>query len=139
MAGVRATKLNFAGYAGHIMLMKIRYGYGVQTHMEKMEILHSWYSDLRARLPVIMKKPEDYTEAKQWNGKTYHEMMKDAEIRLGDARKLYDPVFEGLTTCNPAEKSFMITLCGIKEVLDEITAISQIIDTVQTSDEGFQV
>ena len=66
-------------------------------------------------------------------------MMQEVQSRLDEVRGLYDPMFEDLKTCNPKEKSFMVTLCGIKEVLDEITAISQIIDTVQTSEEGFQV
>lgn len=118
------------------MLMKIRYGYGEQSHLEKREILHSWYSDLRAYLPILCaKKPSDYYDLKHWNGLTYQEMLKDAQGRLAKARLLYNPIFEGLKACSDQEKDYMVVLDGLKEVLDEITAISKIIDRVQASDD----
>lgn len=117
------------------MLMKIRYGYGEQTHLEKREILHSWYSDLRSFLPILCK-PQEYTETRHWNNKTYAEMMEDARVRLYEAREQYDPIFEGLSSCNPQEKDYMTTLDGLKEVLDEITAIAKIIDKASVSSES---
>ena len=120
------------------MLMKIRYGYGQQTHLEKLEILHSWYSDLRAYLPMICKHVEDYTDKKHWNNLTYAEMMTDISNRIKQAREQYDRSLEALEGCStPKEKDYMATLSGLKEVLDEITAISKVIDkTIANDDDG---
>lgn len=140
MAGYRATSLNFVGYAGHIMLMKIRYGYGEQSHIEKYTILHSWYSDLRAYLPIIYeRKPEEYTDKKRWGNLTIQELMTDAAKRLSAAWQAYNPAFEDMKTCNPEEKEFVVMLDGVKELLDEITAISKVIDKQQMDDEGMVI
>ena len=56
-------RLAVSGYPGHIFVCKLRYGYGHQEYIEKLEILHSWFSDLNAYLPVIFKGKEDeYTK-----------------------------------------------------------------------------
>ena len=129
MEGYRSKVNNFQGYPGHIMLMKLRYGYGNQSHNEKMEILHSWYSDLRAYLPVLYEKePTKYTEDKQWNSLTIQDLMEDANRRLDIADNKYDPAFEGLATRTPEEKEFNTMLKATKEVLDEITAITKILN-----------
>ena len=122
------------------MWMKLRYGFGDQSHNEKLDILHSWYSDLRAYLPVLYeKKPTKYTEDKQWNGLTIQDLMEDANRRLDIADSKYDPAFEGLATRTPEEKEFNTMLKATKEVLDEITAITKIIDKLQTDDGGMMV
>ena len=139
MAGYKATSLNFQGYPGHIMLMKVRLDYGEQSHLEKRRTLHSWYSDLRAYLPMLCKTVQDYTEKKHWNQMSYFEMMEEARKNLHVARVEYSPTFEGIASCTEDEKKYEIILEGIQELLDEITAIAKIIDKAQLDEEGFKV
>jgi hypothetical protein len=102
-----------------------------------MGILESWYSDLRAILPVIWeKKSEEYTSVIRWGGKTVQDLMVDADARLLYAMNMYRPTFEGEDSCDPLEKEFMIYLRGILYLLDEITAISKIIDKVSSYEDG---
>jgi hypothetical protein len=135
MEGYRSKGSNFSGYPGHIMWMKLRYGFGNQSHEEKIEILHSWYSDLRAYLPVIYeKKMGEYTDIKRWGKFTIQELMSDVNKKLDKAEAAYNPTFERLTTKTQEEKDFSIALRGIKETLDEITAITKIIDKARLDD-----
>lgn len=138
MAGYRAaTSLNFAGYSGHIMLMKIRYGYGDQSLNERLTILHNWYSDLRAYLPIIYsRKMHEMNETKQWRGFTITELLTDSYLRLQSAYEIYNADFENMQTFNPMELEFTRRLNGTKEVLDEITAITKVIDKQNISDDG---
>lgn len=130
-------KLAVSGYPGHIFVCKLRYGYGRQEHLEKLEILHSWYSDLNAFLPVVFKGKEDEYNKKQYKqGDTLlslSDLMEDAGIRIDAAYEEYKPEFEG-QTCKPTEKKFIKTLRGIKEQLDIITAESKIIEGIKTED-----
>ena len=140
MAGLNRSnigRLAVSGYPGHIFVCKLRYGYGHQDHIEKLEILHSWYSDLNAYLPVMFKdKPEGYTEPsinKEDKKVSIADLMEDAAIEIDATYEKYDPLFEG-QTCDPKEKVFIKALRGIKERLDVITAESKIIEGIKTED-----
>ena len=135
-------KLAVSGYPGHIFVCKLRYGYGHQEYIEKLEILHSWYSDLNAYLPVLFKsEPEKYIEKKF---KILDKQGKEVCLSLNDLMNLvgndidgiydeYDPVFEG-QDINSKERLFIKTLRSIKEQLDTITAAADVISGIKTDD-----
>jgi hypothetical protein len=132
MAGL-LNRLAPKGYPGQIFVCILRYGYGTQQHLEKMEILHNWYSHLRAYLPEkLEKKSKEYEE-------TYAPLMADASNEILAAFGKYKPEFEGLQSCDPTEKEFIIALWGVYERLDEITAKSRIIDDLKADGEAFEV
>lgn len=143
MAGLSRSsigRLAVSGYPGHIFVCKLRYGYGHQEHIEKLEILHSWYSDLNAYLPVIFKgKEKEYSEDKLYSfaGKsekvTLNDLMIDVGNEIDATYNKYEPGFEG-QTCDPKEKEFIKALRGIKERLDIITAESRIIEGIKPDD-----
>jgi hypothetical protein len=124
MAGLSRSsigRLAVSGYPGHIFVCKLRYGYGHQEHIEKLEILHNWYSDLVAYLPEMFEtKKEEYN-------KTFAPLITDVAIEIDAAYLMYDSIFEG-QSCDPKEKDFIKVLRGIKERLDTITAKSKIIE-----------
>ena len=132
MAGL-LNRLTPKGYPGQIFVCMLRYGYGTQQHLEKMEILHNWYSHLRAYLPEKFKtKMEEYE-------RDYASLMEDANREMLAAFGKYKPEFEGLQTCDPNEKTFIIALWAVYERLDEITAKARIIDDLKADGEEFQV
>jgi hypothetical protein len=125
MAGL-LSRLAPKGYPGQIFVLKLRYGYGTQHLIEKLEILHSWYSDLRAYLPELYSKDD---KKKDEYRTTYDPLFTDVSEQIDAAYLLYDGSFEG-QSCNPKEK----------ELLDVITAKSKIIDDLKTdTGEGFEV
>lgn len=131
MAGL-LNRLTPKGYPGQIFVCILRYGYGTQQHLEKMEILHNWYSHLRAYLPEkFEKKPADY--------QPFAELMESACTEMHAAFDKYKPEFEGLQSCDPNEKMFIIALWGVYERLDEITAKARIIDDLKAEGEAFEV
>lgn len=132
MAGL-LNRLAPKGYPGQIFVCILRYGYGNQQHLEKMEILHNWYSHLRAYLPEkLEKKAVEYQE-------TYGPLMEEANREITAAFAKYKPEFEDMQTCDPTEKEFIIALWGVYERLDEITAKSRIIDDMKADGEAFEV
>jgi hypothetical protein len=136
-------KLAVSGYPGHIFVCKLRYGYGHQEHLEKLEILHSWFSDLNAFLPVVFKgKESDYVDKKDYKfvnkegvqvAASLNDLMGEVGGQIDAAYEQYKPQFEG-QSCDPSEKSFIKVLRGIKERLDVITAESKIIEGIKTED-----
>lgn len=129
MAGL-LNKLAPKGYPGQIFVCILRYGYGNQSHIEKMEILHNWYSHLRAYLPEKCKKtPNDYPG----------ELLESANNELRIAFEKYKPTFEGIDSCDPGEKEFTFALWAVYERLDEITAKTKIIDDLKAEGEEFNV
>lgn len=134
MAGLNQNNLKRFGYdyPGFICICKSRYGYGHQEYIEKLEILHSWYSDLNAYLPVMYKGRE----------KEYNEKIAGLMDIVGNAIDAtydkYDPLFEG-QSLDPTEKVFVKSLRVIKEQLDIITAESKIIEGKKADGEGFEV
>lgn len=132
MAGL-LNRLTPKGYPGQIFVCMLRYGYGTQLHLEKMEILHNWYSHLRAYLPEKLKaKPEEYES-------NYAQIMQEANEEMLAAFDKYNPEFEKLQTCDPNEKKFIIALWAVYERLDEITAKAKIIDDLKADGEAFEV
>ena len=131
-------RLAISGYPGHIFVCKLRYGYGHQEHIEKLEILHSWYSDLNAYLPVVFKaKPAEYTEKIYSFGEnekvSLYDLMNIVAGKIDDIYNVYDPLFEG-QTMNTQERLFIKSLRAIKEQLDIITAESKIIEGIKADD-----
>ena len=139
MAGL-LNRLAPKGYPGQIFVCMLRYGYGNQTHIEKMEILHAWYSHLRAYLPEkFAKKQDEYKtvicgekEGKKTN------LLTEAHVEIQTLFKTYNPSFEG-KSCGEDEKLFVLALWAVYEVLDEITAKSKIIDDIKSDEEPFSV
>lgn len=146
MAGLNRTnigKLGLADYPGHIFVCKLRYGYGTQQIIEKLEILHNWYSDLRAYLPKLFRDKEgnlkpEYTTIKIADGKTYQELLVDVDEEINAAFEIYQGSFEG-QSCNADEKLLLKAMRAIKERLDVITAESEVIKGIKSDGEGFEV
>lgn len=138
-------KLAVSGYPGHIFVCKLRYGYGHQEYIEKLEILHSWYSDLNAYLPVLYKGKEiEYTDDKKYSfvGVSEKIALSGLMERVGEAidkiYNVYQPAFEGAIS-NGQERLFIKSLRSIKEQLDIITAESKIIEGIKTGGDEFEV
>ena len=128
------------GYPGQIFVCMLRYGYGNQTHIEKMEILHAWYSHLRAYLPEkFAKKQDEYKTVicGEKDGKKTN-LLTEAHTEIQSLFEKYDPAFEG-KSCGTQEKKFVLALWAVYEVLDEITAKSKIIDDIKSDEEPFSV
>lgn len=139
MAGL-LNRLAPKGYPGQIFVCILRYGYGNQQHIEKMEILHSWYSHLRAYLPEkFSKKTEEYKNivCGDEDGKKVNLLDKAHEEMITLFGK-YNPLFEG-KSCGDEEKEFIKSLWAVYERLDEITAKSKIIDDMKADEESFNV
>jgi len=144
MALTRSTigKLAISGYPGHIFVCKLRYGYGHQEYLEKLEILHSWFSDLNAYLPVLYKgKETEYNEGRykitdrDGNVKclSLSDLMVEVRSDIDTTYDKYRPEFEG-ATLDGTEKIFIKALRSIKEQLDVITAESRIIEGIKADD-----
>lgn len=112
----------FTGYPARIFFEMTNYGRGTQSHLEKMVILEKWYSHLRAYLPVHYENKKD-----EYN-KEIAPKLAEAAIQIQAMNNQYDPAFEGIATCNQFEKDFCHVMRGVFEILDEITAISKVID-----------
>lgn len=134
MAGL-LSRLAPKGYPGQIFVLKLRYGYGTQQLIEKLELLHSWYSNLRAYLPELYAKNDG--KAEEYNT-TYAPLLEEVAAEINAAYELYDGTYEG-QSCNPNEKKLLKAMRGIKERLDIITAKSKIIDDMKSDGEEFQV
>ena len=130
MAGL-LSRLAPKGYPGQIFVLKLRYGYGTQQLIEKLELLHSWYSNLRAYLPELYSKND--TKADEYNQK-FADLLDEVATEINAAYELYDGQYEG-QSCNPNEKKLLKAMRGIKERLDIITAKSKIIDNLKSDDE----
>ena len=136
-------KLAVSGYPGHIFVCKLRYGYGHQEYIEKLEILHSWFSDLNAYLPVIFKgKDKEYNEDKPYNIQnkegeiikmSLSDLMFAVRLDIDATYEKYQPAFEG-QSLDGTERTFIKSLRAIKEQLDVITAESKIIEGMKMDD-----
>lgn len=135
-------KLAISGYPGHIFVCKLRYGYGHQEYVEKLEILHSWFSDLNAYLPVTFAeksdkytKPQYKTQDKEGNIKclSLSDLMSAVRSDIDNTYDQYKPAFEG-SSLDGTERVFIKSLRAIKEQLDVITAESKIIEGIKPED-----
>lgn len=113
----------------------MRYAYGEQTLITRLEILHSWYSNLIGYLPEVYGKSDE--KIKEYI-ETYSKLFIELSVEIDAAFELYDGGFEG-QSCNPTEKKLLKAMRGIKERLDVITAKSKVIDKIQPEDEVFEV
>ena len=136
------SKIGLMGFPGYISVYKIRYGYGHQEYIEKLEILDNWFSDLNAYLPVMFKGKEgEYTEPRfkivDENGvvkcHSLYDLMSLARLDLDTAYNKYQPAFEG-QSLDGTEKLFIKSLRAIKERLNVITAESKIIEGAKIDD-----
>ena len=135
-------KLAVSGYPGHIFVCKLRYGYGHQEYIEKLEILDNWFSDLNAYLPVLFKdKSDEYTKPqykimdKEGNIKclSLADLMVAVRADIDATYDKYQPAFEG-QTLDGTERVFIKALRAIKEQLNVITAESKIIEGIKQDD-----
>jgi hypothetical protein len=120
MAGLSRGISKLTDYPGHVMLCKIRMEYGLQTHLERMGILHNWYSDLLAYLPILFEGKPELEEFKYLLNGIHDELMS--------VWQAYSPAFEGVKECGDSEKTFILGTWGVKERLDKLTAMSKIIE-----------
>lgn len=137
----RIGRIGLAGYPGYIFLQKIRYGYGHQRYDEKRTILHNWYSALRAYLPIIYRADdasEMYKNKKVEYRETILPLIIAVAAEIKTARLWYKPTFENPDIYDPEESTYEELLEGIQERLDDITAMTHIIDKGQINedDEG---
>jgi hypothetical protein len=115
--------MGLVGIPAEILIESIRYGFGTQTYEERRVILHKIYSHLRAYLPISYDKDNKREEYNQKLAPLLEIVAKNINI----AREQYKSSFEG-GSCDPDEKEFQGTLDTIYEQLDEIKAISKVVD-----------
>jgi hypothetical protein len=122
-----AAGMGYTGFEAHIFYMKVFFN-RAETHLERLWILEEWYSDLRAKLPLLYEKtPDDYT-------RDILPRMEKLDILVDTAWEDYRAYFEQ-DTFDPGELAFVRELKTILRELDEITAISKIIDKQKMSDD----
>ena len=129
----RSTRsgLGLFGYPLQIFLMRLDYGRGTQSHLEKMVILEKWYSALKAFLPVFY---EDKKNIPEYNEKISH-LITTLSESIEEMNLLYDPSYEGLGTCGQNEKTFLRSMRSVMEQADAITAKAHVIDQIRTGDD----
>jgi hypothetical protein len=122
-----AAGMGYTGFEAHIFYMKVFFN-RAESHLERLWILEEWYSDLRAKLPLLYEKtPEDYT-------RDILPKMEKLDLLVDTAWEDYRAYFEQ-DTFDPGELAFVRELKTILRELDEITAISKIIDKQKMSDD----
>lgn len=122
--------MGYTGYPAAIFIERMNYGYGNRSHMENKFSLEKWYSALNNYLPVLYeKRPEEYTNL------GINELLLEAEKEINIMHELYRSDFEGLGTCNPEEKAFILAMRGVFERLDNLTAITHVIDGIKPDEE----
>lgn len=119
--GTGAPGSNYVGYPALIFWLMAVF-YKVDTYQGRFTVLEMWYSHLRAKLP------EQYENREEEYKDKIDPMMKEISREIETARTLYDPTFEGMETCNPDEKEFSKVLSGVYMRLDELTAVSKMVD-----------
>lgn len=133
----RIGKLGLAGYPGYIFLQKIRYGYGEQRFGEKRAIIHNWYSALRSYLREYYHVREDgHQPDKDEYERDIHPKILAVAKKIQTSRAMYSVTFEDKETRDPKEAAYEEYLEGIIEDLDEITAMSGILDKTRIDTEA---
>jgi hypothetical protein len=122
-----AAGMGYTGFEAHIFYMKVFFN-RAESHLERLWILEEWYSDLRAKLPMLYEKtPEDYAQ-------NILPKMEKLDDLVDAAWEHYRAYFEQ-DTFDPGELTFVRELKTILRELDEITAISKIIDKQKMSED----
>ena len=127
-----ASGMGYTGYPARIFFEMTNYGKGTQLHLEKLTILDKWFSHLRAFLPVLMEKEQENYE------KYFFPSLCSVDQKLKNAWDIYSPTMEGMNSCNPDEKEFILFMRGIFIDLDEITANAKVIDKEQLKEEAIR-
>ncbi len=124
-----AAGMGYVGYPAQIFYEKINFNRGPQLHIERLFILDKWYSNLRSYLPIMFAN-----DAATYNDKLLP-LIKDVDGKLITAWQDYKSAFEGEHSFNPDEQLFVLQLRTILIELDEITAISKVIDKQKMSED----
>jgi len=123
--------MGYIGYPAQIFYEKINFNRGPQLHIERLFILDKWYSNLSAYLPIY------YEENKKadWYNTELFPKVEAAGKHIDATWDLYKASYEDQYTCDPDEISFIKNLRVILRELDEITAISKVIDKQKMTDD----
>lgn len=131
MAAYSKSNPGYTGYPALFYLETLQDGRGEQKLSQRMISLEKRYSYLRAYLPVRYSK-NDSTK------KEYQEaiapLLTDLCREVDAMNNQYDGIFEGPGS-STLEKQFMKTMRGVRERIDEIAAISGLIDKIATDEE----
>jgi hypothetical protein len=123
-----AAGMGYVGYPAHIFYMKI-YLDRQETHFKRLWTLEQWYSDLRGYLPLLFEK----------DAATYNEILfpkiTSLDERIDDAWEDYQQRFDNPDTWDPAELQFNKKVKMILRDLDEVTAMSKVIDKQKMNDD----
>jgi len=123
-----AAGMGYIGYPAQIFYEKINFNRGPQLHIERLFILLKWYSNLRAYLPLLYEKDiETYNSA-------IHPKMEKINTKLWHTWSLYKSSFEQVSY-DPEEHLFVVELATLLIDLDEVTAISRVIDKQKMTDD----
>lgn len=115
-----AAGMGYTSYPAHIFYMKLFFD-RQETHFKRMWTLEQWYSDLRGHLPVYYeKKPEDY--------QTLYPKIQTIDERINAAWEHYEQRFDNAATWDPDELKFNRRVVTVMRDLDEVTALSRLLD-----------
>ena len=106
------------------------FGQGGQSHLARITCLDKWYSHLRSHLPIRMEKEID-----DLYNPVISPLILKADELLIDAWQSYNADFEGLKSFGPNERKFILKLRNVFLLLDQITAISKVIDKQKMDDD----
>jgi len=126
-----AAGMGYIGYPAQIFYEKINFNRGPQLHIERLFILDKWYSNLRAYLPILYVANKD---AEGYQAEILPKLVH-VDRELHDAWDSYKSSFEGEHSFDPQELAFVKQLRTILIDLDEITAISKVIDKQKMTDD----
>ena len=119
-----AAGMGYIGYPAQIFYEKINFNRGPQLHIERMFILEKWYSNLMAYLPIYYEVNKDVDN---YNATIFPKIQLVGN-HIDATWDLYKASFEDIQSCDPDELLFIKNLRTILRELDEITAISKVID-----------
>lgn len=123
-----AAGMGYVGYPAHIFYCKVFFD-RQESHFKRMWTLEQWYSDLRGYLPLIFEK----------DSKTYKEIifpkLLELDQKIDAAWEEYEQRFDSEATWDPAELVFNRSVKTILRDLDEVTAISKVIDKQKMNEE----
>jgi hypothetical protein len=126
-----AAGMGYIGYPAQIFYEKINFNRGPQLHIERLFILDKWYSNLRAYLPILYVANKD---AEGYQADIFPK-IEHVDKELHEAWDSYKSTFEGEQSFDPQELAFVKQLRTILIDLDEITAISKVIDKQKMTDD----
>jgi len=127
-SGRAAAGMGYVGYPAHIFYMKVFFD-RQESHFKRLWTLEQWYSDLRGYLPLFMEK-----EQEKYTTVIYPKLEKlDAEI--DKAWEDYKQRYDQPDTWDPDELEFNKRVKMILRDLDEITALTKVIDKQRMGEE----